>query len=140
MVQRECKPCPDADMQWSVYLSALVLPIVMMVGGLVFLFWAGACWSTLVQTSPPLEPSLGRAGTGPRRHWAAPVLSQRTLPPTASIVRELLQLLGHEMRRAACVVAVCVAARVPLDAQSSRNDHRSWLCVAQHWGAHECWR
>jgi hypothetical protein len=76
MVQRECKPCPDADMQWSVYLSALVLPIVMMVGGLVFLFWAGACWSTLVQTSPLLNPAwaapaLGRAGTGPRRHWAA---------------------------------------------------------------------
>jgi len=75
MVQRECKPCPDADMQWSVYLSALVLPIVMMVGGLVFLFWAGGCWSTLVQTSPLLNPAWAR------RHWAAPALGRTGTGP-----------------------------------------------------------
>ena len=41
MYQRVCNACPEPDMQWSVFLSALVVPIVAMIGGVVFLFWAG---------------------------------------------------------------------------------------------------
>jgi hypothetical protein len=65
MVQRECKPCPEADMQWSVYLSALVLPIVMMFGGLLFLFWAGAAPQIAA-----IKPCMQRTVISNPRGWA----------------------------------------------------------------------